>query len=78
MLHEHIFIKNEITKKNYERVELSDLFVVFLSKDEYFYYVSLCTNYKSNLNNLKKNLFLISCLLTITSINENKYNYTLL
>jgi len=54
MLHEHIFIKNEITKKNYERVELSDLFVVFLSKDEYFYYVSLCTNYKSNLNNLKK------------------------
>lgn len=51
MLHEHIFIKDEITKKNYERVELSDLFVVFLGKDEYFYYVSLCTNYKSNLNN---------------------------
>ena len=29
ILYEHIFIKDEITKKNYERVELSDLFVVF-------------------------------------------------
>ena len=53
MLHEHIFIKDEIIKKNYEKVELSDLFVVFLSKDECFYYVAPCTNYMSNLNSLK-------------------------